>query len=265
MGEASSFTGRGSILIVDDDQSSILILSHILGAEYEIYSTVDGWEAVSLAEKHMPGVILLDISMPKANGYAVIAALKGSAKARDIPVIFTTGKSDADDEEKGLILGAADYITKPYSPISVKFRVQNQMRMLGQLRACEYEVMKYKLLNDALEAALWEMEIMADDPAAPNNKTVWSQAFRHTLGFFDERDFTDELQSWISRLHPEDKKRALDALSAHISDRTGETPYDIEYRLMLKNGDYRRFRAIASTLRDHKGTPIKVAGVILAL
>ncbi|MDR2558736.1 MAG: diguanylate cyclase [Oscillospiraceae bacterium] len=128
---------RNSVLIVDDQNSNIMALTQILSSDYTIYAAKNGQGAIKAAEKHLPDIILLDILMPEMDGYAVISALKNSEETQNIPVIFITGLSKVDDEEKGLALGAADYITKPFSSGIVKLRVRNQIKMLDQLRIIE--------------------------------------------------------------------------------------------------------------------------------
>jgi len=125
---------RNSVLIVDDENSGIMALTDILSPEYTVFAAKNGQNAVTAAEKHLPDVILLDILMPDMDGYAVIAELKNSEKTRNIPVIFITGLSDVGDEEKGLAMGASDYITKPFSPSIVKLRVRNQIVIINQIR-----------------------------------------------------------------------------------------------------------------------------------
>ena len=127
-------TKKHSVLIVDDDTSNIIALTHILQQEYRILISKTGSSAISAAEKHLPDVILLDIIMPEMDGYAVISEIKKSEKIREIPVIFITGLNKPDDEEKGLSLGASDYITKPFSPAIVLLRIKNQLMILDQLR-----------------------------------------------------------------------------------------------------------------------------------
>ena len=126
----------------------------------------------------------------------------------------------------------------------------------------EYDLMKYKLTSDALNIALWDMDVISGDPVNPKNKFSWSQELRQMLGFTDENDFPNLLQSWSDRLHPEDKERTIAAFTAHLNDHTGKTPYNLEYRLMLKNGQYRYFRAFGTSLRDRNGIPIRVAGAL---
>ena len=128
---------KNSVLIVDDENSNIIALTHILSQEYTVYAAKSGQNAIIAAEKYLPDVVLLDIIMPDMDGYAVIAELKNSPKTNKIPVIFITGLSNASDEEKGLALGASDYIAKPFSPAIVKLRVNNQIKMLENLHTIE--------------------------------------------------------------------------------------------------------------------------------
>jgi len=138
---------KNSVLIVDDEKSNIIALTNILNTEYSVHAVRDSRETVEVAEEDMPDVILLDVLMPEMDGYAVITALKKSEKAQDIPVIFITGLDSIDSEEKGLALGAADYITRPFSPAIVKLRIRNQIKMLNQLRIIERISMFDQLTN----------------------------------------------------------------------------------------------------------------------
>ncbi len=119
---------------------------------------------------------------------------------------------------------------------------------------------RFSLVNQAASEGLWDMTVEAGDPVNPANEFWWSNQFRALLGFHDERDFPNVLGSWANRLHPEDKDRVLAAFAAHLNDRSGRTPYDIDYRLQLKNGSYRWFCARGATQRDAQGVPLRVAG-----
>ena len=129
---------KHSILIVDDESTNLIALTHILSPDYTVRSAVNGHDAVNTAEKFLPDVILLDILLPDIDGFTVISMLKNSNKTKNIPVIFITGLDSRDDEEKGLALGAADYITKPFSSAIVKLRVRNQIKILEQLQLIQH-------------------------------------------------------------------------------------------------------------------------------
>jgi len=128
---------KHSVLIVDDQESTIAVLTKILNSEYTLYAATNGSDAIQAAKKHLPDVILLDILMLDMDGYAVITALKNFETTRSIPVIFITALGGDDHEEKGLALGAADYISKPFSPAIVKLRLRNQIKMIDQFRTIE--------------------------------------------------------------------------------------------------------------------------------
>jgi putative two-component system response regulator len=129
-----------TILIVDDVEENIDVLVGVLGEDFDVSVAMDGESALECIEKQMSDLILLDIMMPGIDGYGVIKRLKSNPKTQHIPVIFMTALTNAREEEKGLNLGAIDYITKPFSPTLVKARVKNQLEL--------------KLLRDNLEDAV---------------------------------------------------------------------------------------------------------------
>jgi PAS domain S-box-containing protein len=125
-----------------------------------------------------------------------------------------------------------------------------------------YLLERFELINYALTEGPWDMKVNSDDPLNPQNEFWWSPQFRKLLGYYDEHDFPNILSSWSEKLHPEDKDRALHAFEEHITDYTGRIPYSLDYRLRLKNGDYRWFHASGATIRNNKGVPLRVAGTI---
>lgn len=119
---------------------------------------------------------------------------------------------------------------------------------------------RFVLVNQAVNEGLWDMTVIAGDPVNLANEFWWADNFRTLLGFTDENNFPNVLGSWANRLHPEDSERTLTAFAAHLNDRSGLTPYDIEYRLQRKDQSYGWFRARGSTQRDDSGVPLRVAG-----
>jgi len=129
------------ILIVDDDKINIVALGQFLKPKYEIKVAVDGASALEAAAKHLPDIILLDIIMPDMSGFDVLAKLKESKDTINIPVIFMTGLHNAENEEKGLSLGAVDFIFKPFTKLIVKAKIKKHLRNLEYARIIEERCM----------------------------------------------------------------------------------------------------------------------------
>ncbi|MDR3214245.1 MAG: diguanylate cyclase [Azoarcus sp.] len=128
---------RNTILLVDDDTLNLLALKKILSPDYDVFIAKSGAQALKMLTSNKPDLILLDVMMPGMSGFDVLTCLKSDEATRNIPVIFITGLTGEEDEEKGFSLGVSDYIQKPFRPTVVKVRVDTQMRIVRQLRASE--------------------------------------------------------------------------------------------------------------------------------
>lgn len=129
-----------TLLLVDDTPENIDILKGILGREYKLKVALNGERALKIASESRPDLILLDVMMPKMDGYEVCQRLKANTATRSIPVIFVTAKNQETDESLGFEVGGVDYITKPVSPILVKARVKTQLALADQNRVLEQKV-----------------------------------------------------------------------------------------------------------------------------
>jgi len=127
----------------------------------------------------------------------------------------------------------------------------------------EQQLSKLNLILKATQIALWEMYVTGNDPINPENEGFFSDEFRNMLGYSNEIDFPNIISSWSEKLHPEDKEKAVNAFLAHMLDKTGNTPFNEEYRLLKKNGEYSYFRAHGEAIRDNDGNPIYVAGALM--
>jgi diguanylate cyclase (GGDEF)-like protein len=125
------------ILLVDDDPGAIQLMGRILSREGSLRFATSGEDALRLAKRKAPDVILLDADMPKMTGFQVCAALKHEPGLADVPIIFVTAHRDETFEVRGFDVGAADFIVKPVNPKLVVARVRAQLRtkrMADELR-----------------------------------------------------------------------------------------------------------------------------------
>ena len=125
------------ILIIEDSKLNQEVLRRILHNDYTLDFVGDGAEALEKIKAESTDLILLDLILPGMNGFEVLSELRKCESTRSIPVIIITGRTDPEEEVKGLQLGATDYITKPFHEVVVKARVETQIRLLKQMRIIE--------------------------------------------------------------------------------------------------------------------------------
>jgi len=130
------------ILVVDDEANNRKLLLQILQDNYAIAFAVNGKQAVEVAQKIKPDLILLDIMMPGMDGYEVCRKIKSDPEIYKIPIIFTTAMNEIEDETRGFEAGCVDYITKPISKSLVLARVATHLMLYNQHKECEAEVVR---------------------------------------------------------------------------------------------------------------------------
>jgi putative two-component system response regulator len=148
-----------TVLVVDDTRENLAVLGHLLRGQYRVRVANSGQHALRAANSDpRPDLILLDVMMPEMDGFQVLGELRATAACRDIPVIFVTALDGAEDEARGLELGAVDYITKPVRPAIVRARVATQLelkrardRMRDQNTWLEQEVQRRVAENQVLQ------------------------------------------------------------------------------------------------------------------
>jgi diguanylate cyclase (GGDEF)-like protein len=184
-----------NILIVDDQLDNLRVLSTILTQEgYQVRKALNGQMALIACQTLAPDLILLDINMPDMSGYEVCERLKANVETRTIPVIFISVLDDVGDKVKGINMGGADYITKPFQFEEVLARVQNQLTIQGlqiQLQETNRKLLEQNALllqeiekRTKAEAALQEANQKLQD-------LVWSDSL---TGVANRRYLDDYLQ-----------------------------------------------------------------------
>ena len=129
------------IFVIDDNRMNIQLLNSILSKEnYNVISTLDSEKAYDIAVKEKPDLILLDIMMPKLDGFEVCKILKSRQETKYIPIIFLTARNDEEGVQKGFKLGAADYVTRPFNRAELLARIETHLSLKhNQERLLELE------------------------------------------------------------------------------------------------------------------------------
>ena len=139
------------ILIVDDEKFNIKVLTEFLHDDYKIMAAKTGEQALKAVQgSNLPDLILLDILMPGIDGYEVCQTIKNDEKISHIPIIFVTAVSEAMDAARAFELGAVDYVTKPFNPVTVKARVKTHIQLNDTMRNLEEALKEVQTLSGLL-------------------------------------------------------------------------------------------------------------------
>jgi len=183
-------TDKNTILIVDDTPDNITLLSSLLKDDYKTKIATNGERALKIAfSESPPDIILLDIMMPEMDGYEVCERLKADVQTKDIPVIFLTAKAQVEDEQKGLELGAVDYITKPISPPILLARVHThlQLKEARDFLQRQNEILEQKVQERTKQlAAVQDVTIVAMGSLAETRDNETGNHIRRTQFYIKE-------------------------------------------------------------------------------
>ena len=171
---------RARVLVVDDTPDNRDLIARFLAREgYELSFADDGEAALAAVQAELPDLVLLDVCMPGLDGFETCRRLKGEPRTADVPVIFLTCLTDADDRVRGLQLGAVDWVAKPFDPAEVRARVRNQVRLRQLQRALQLAnaelLARHELLQQDLQAAaaIQRSLLPRSAPASPAFELAW--------------------------------------------------------------------------------------------
>jgi len=168
---------RATILIVDDTPENLRVLGELLRDRYNVRVANSGERALQVvASPPRPDLILLDIMMPGMDGYECLRHLRANPETRDIPIIFVTALDGAEDEQRGLELGAADYLTKPVRPAILHARVRNHLDLK---RARDYLRDQNAFLESQLDRFLVVLAHHLQEPV--RRQFTFAQMLRRSL------------------------------------------------------------------------------------
>ena len=134
--------------------------------------------------------------------------------------------------------------------------------LLAEKREAEFHHSRLNLWGSSAGVGLWDVVVPDPLDISESTPTYYSPTFCSLVGYRFE-EFEPVLESWMKLLHPEDKDGAVSAVANHIADTSGATPFNTEYRLMTRGGEYRWFRGVGSSERDDNGKALRCCGSIV--
>lgn len=134
--EQADPAGGWRILVVDDEEAvrtlAAACIRHGLGGQHEILEAGDGEEAIAVAERERPDLILLDILMPGVDGFEACRRMKASATTKGIPIVFLTALDTEKDMARGLAVGGDGYVTKPFNAVMLAAQISELLGPVGE-------------------------------------------------------------------------------------------------------------------------------------
>ena len=152
---------------------------------------------------------------------------------------------------------ATERYLKMQKAAEVEALLQEKREALEEL---EHETTSLRIVHEIMESGMWSMEF---DERGSMESVLWSEEFRRMVGYKDEKDFPNRLESWSELIHEEDKEDVLNEYYGTIEDYTGNKIFDVEYRLLTKDRGYRWFRTTGKLSRQEDGTPISYIGMFI--
>lgn len=235
---------RYRILLADDELSNMITLSRILSGEYDVIMAKGGEQAIALAIKAQPDLIVLDADMPELNGYDVMNKLKSDSRTAKIPILLTTDHARQSDEEKAFLAGAADHIPKPFKPVVVQSRVYTQMRILHQARINQELAMVDDLTGTA-NRRYFDERISMEWRRASRDKTMLSFLL---LDLDDFREYNDVYGIAQGNALLKETANIITSFARRPADLAARLGADL-FGLLLPETSFRNASRIAENLR----------------
>lgn len=247
------------ILIVDDLPDNLRLLSKTLKQEgFDVRSAINGPLAIMGAETDPPDLILLDITMPEMDGFEVCHRLKTNLKTADIPIVFITALGEVTDKVKGLELGGADYITKPFHLPEVLARVNLQLELHGlkdQLKQQNQQLQATLLAQRKVEEQIRQLNQELEQRVVDRTQQL-ETANQQLQREMQERQHTQEQLLYMAQYDSLTGLANRTLLLKHLETtlqmiQQSSQSETVQCLLVLVDCD--RFKSISNTLGHHQG------------
>ena len=240
------------ILLVDDDPVGRLYIETALQTQgYDVISVENGHQAVEVAGKHLPDMIVMDVMMPVMDGYSACAAIREQEDQLNVPILMLTGHDDVESVEKSFDAGATDFISKPVNLAIFKQRIRYGLKT----RETDLELYRNQLrlahAHKVARIGYWDWEITADH-------LFWSQEVYDIFSVSPD-SFQKNYEAFLERVHKDD----LDAVqrATRASLRQG-IPFSVEHRVVRADDKMQVVHQHAELIKNESGKVVRMLGIV---
>lgn len=229
-GAVSAPGPAAKVLIADDDATQRLLTEqYLLQAGYDVCTAVDGEEALAAFGAERPDLVLLDVKMPKLDGFDVCRGIRADPAGRYVPIVMVTGLGDNKSIEKAFALGATDFISKPVVWETLSHRVRYQVRAGHAIRAIHESERQLLHAQQVARMVHWQLDV-------ETGHIEWSPSTETVFGVDAQRHW-DTLQKFLHYVHSDDRMRVSDDLRALEMSFGKQGRFHLEHRLERSRHD----------------------------
>jgi diguanylate cyclase (GGDEF)-like protein/PAS domain S-box-containing protein len=245
--------GRGSlVLVVDDDMTVRLLMRESLEqAGFDVMEAEDGLKAVQSFTETTPQIVLMDVEMPKMDGFSACAALRRLPQGQDTPILMVTGHDDIESVNRAFDVGATDFLAKPINWTLLGHRVRYMLRASRTYRALKASEARLGKAQQMARLGHWDWNVSED-------RWYFSDEVCRIFGFA-RGSCPANREAIVKVIHPDDRDRVIQLFGAALR---GEEKYEIEYRLVLPDGTARVVAEQAEVRFNKQAQPECVEGTL---
>ena len=222
--------GRSRILLADDNADMREYVHRLLSDRYDVEAVADGEAALDAMRRQPPDIAIIDVMMPKIDGFQLLTALRTEAGTRTLPIIMLSARAGEEACVEGLNAGADDYLIKPFSARELQARVTAHLEMAHLRKEAQQALrdseLRFRAMADTAPAMLWVTD-------AAGECTFLSRGWYEFTGV---REINRPGDGWKDATHPDDREQARLTFATAAST---HQPFSIDYRLRRSDGEYR--------------------------
>ena len=241
-----------TILVVDDDRVTRKIISSVLTkAGYNIVEAGDGVDALNAVTKHRPEMVLMDVIMPRMDGYTACKELRTSADHQSLPVMMLTGLNDMESIDRAFDHGATDFITKPINWTLLTQRVRYSLRTQAMGVALQRNQERLSQAQRIAKLGYWEVELTGGDVHC-SDELLW------LLGM-DPGTAVNSVNDYVQMVSEDDRAAVREVIDTAVQH---HQPYELEHRIHRYDGVEITVLHQGRMVRDADGKAISLLGTI---
>ncbi len=241
------------VLVVDDDEAMrFLMVQSISQAGVCVEEAENGIEALNIFERTRPDLVLMDVNMPKMDGFTACARLRQMPEGKSAIIIMVTGLDDVKSIQKAYQVGATDFITKPISWPVLQQRVIYLLRAGDTVKALRKSEKRLTHAKQVAKLGNWDWNIVTGD-------IFWSDEI-YTMLELKPGQFKPKLDVFIDAVHPDERSSIKKAFLKALYD--NNKSFNIDHKVILADGIERTLSHQVITIRDESGKPIHMHGIM---